>query len=170
MHFGYYGNINTKVSTKIYIDADHPAVPVRGYHYNWYYVKDHKAELCPSPWRVPTEQDFIDLDLAMGGDGENPPAGTFFNDAELVAKYVEEMGFENQAGRFHSGNWSNQRTVNTEGTFTNGGYSSCFPHFFGTPSASLVNTEIICIFGCPNKKISCLYEGNITKQAQLAFS
>jgi len=27
--------------------------------------------------------------------------------------------------------------------------STCFPHFFKTPSITLVNTETICIFGCP---------------------
>ena len=28
-------------------------------------------QLCPYPWRVPTLQDFIDLDIAMGGNGDN---------------------------------------------------------------------------------------------------
>jgi len=27
--------------------------------------------LCPYPWRVPTQQDFSDLDIALGGDGGN---------------------------------------------------------------------------------------------------
>jgi uncharacterized protein (TIGR02145 family) len=34
------------------------------------------ATLCPSPWRVPTGQDFINLDIALGGQGEtNRSAG-----------------------------------------------------------------------------------------------
>jgi hypothetical protein len=28
------------------------------YYYNWPYVHQHAAQLCPSPWRVPTKDDF----------------------------------------------------------------------------------------------------------------
>lgn len=28
------------------------------YYYNWAYVNRHAAELCPSPWRVPSREDF----------------------------------------------------------------------------------------------------------------
>jgi uncharacterized protein (TIGR02145 family) len=41
------------------------------YYYNWAYVIRHAATLCPSPWRVPDSEDFIALDLAMDGTGEN---------------------------------------------------------------------------------------------------
>ncbi|MCL2028590.1 MAG: hypothetical protein FWG79_08935, partial [Bacteroidales bacterium] len=42
-----------------------------GVHYfTWCYVMRYQAQLCPSPWRVPTCQDFINLDVAMGGTGE----------------------------------------------------------------------------------------------------
>jgi len=37
--------------------------------FSWCAVARFADELCPYPWRVPTEQDFIDLDLAMGGTG-----------------------------------------------------------------------------------------------------
>jgi uncharacterized protein (TIGR02145 family) len=45
--------------------------------FSWQAVKDWANELCPYPWRVPTQQDFIDLDRALGGTGFNrtrPPA------------------------------------------------------------------------------------------------
>jgi hypothetical protein len=29
-----------------------------GYYYNWACVENHAGELCPSPWRVPTKEDF----------------------------------------------------------------------------------------------------------------
>jgi hypothetical protein len=28
------------------------------YYYNWLYVNEHSAQLCPAPWRVPTKSDF----------------------------------------------------------------------------------------------------------------
>jgi hypothetical protein len=31
------------------------------YYYNWAYVDTNKTMLCPSPWRMPTEQDFNTL-------------------------------------------------------------------------------------------------------------
>jgi uncharacterized protein (TIGR02145 family) len=40
-----------------------------GYLYNWKCVSDYAAVLCPSPWRVPTGNDFKSLDLALGGTG-----------------------------------------------------------------------------------------------------
>jgi uncharacterized protein (TIGR02145 family) len=41
------------------------------YYYNWSYVYINKDTLCPSPWRVPTKDDFIALDVAFGGSGVN---------------------------------------------------------------------------------------------------
>jgi uncharacterized protein (TIGR02145 family) len=29
------------------------------------------TQLCPPPWRVPSLQDFVELDLNLGGDGAN---------------------------------------------------------------------------------------------------
>lgn len=43
----------------------------RGYLYSWHYVTDHANKLCPSPWRVPTKDDLVNLDKALGGTGEN---------------------------------------------------------------------------------------------------
>jgi uncharacterized protein (TIGR02145 family) len=42
-----------------------------GYLYNRKCVNDYATQLCPSPWRVPTREDFINLDLAFGGDGSS---------------------------------------------------------------------------------------------------
>jgi uncharacterized protein (TIGR02145 family) len=40
-----------------------------GYLYNWKCVVDYATQLCPSPWRVPTQLDFVELDYALGGTG-----------------------------------------------------------------------------------------------------
>ena len=39
--------------------------------FSWCAVIRFQDQLCPAPWRVPTMQDFIDLDLALGGNGQN---------------------------------------------------------------------------------------------------
>jgi uncharacterized protein (TIGR02145 family) len=37
--------------------------------FSWQAVNDYKDELCPDGWRVPEMQDFINLDIALGGTG-----------------------------------------------------------------------------------------------------
>jgi len=41
----------------------------KGSLFSWRAVAEVE-NLCPAPWRVPTRQDFINLDIAMGGTGE----------------------------------------------------------------------------------------------------
>jgi len=41
----------------------------KGDLFSWCAVTRFQNELCPYPWRVPTMQDFIDLDIALGFDG-----------------------------------------------------------------------------------------------------
>jgi len=41
----------------------------KGDLFSWRAVFEFKYELCPYPWRVPTRQDFINLDMALGGGG-----------------------------------------------------------------------------------------------------
>jgi uncharacterized protein (TIGR02145 family) len=59
------------------------------YYYNQHYVNQMAGDLCPAPWRVPTKDDFIALDVAMGGDGENRNGVT---PDWIAAKYVNEWG------------------------------------------------------------------------------
>ena len=60
----------------------------KGYLYSWFYVDLNKAALCPSPWRVPSKDDFIELDLALGGNGTNEQTGN----TTLVNKYISDWG------------------------------------------------------------------------------
>lgn len=39
--------------------------------FSWMAVDKYKEEMCPDGWRVPTTEDFVDLDIALGGDGSN---------------------------------------------------------------------------------------------------
>ncbi|MEA4917216.1 BACON domain-containing protein [Proteiniphilum sp.] len=69
----YDGNNKAADGTLSTFDGEYrDAAPgYRGYLYSWYYVTDHANKLCPSPWRVPTKEDLINLDKALGGTGEN---------------------------------------------------------------------------------------------------
>jgi uncharacterized protein (TIGR02145 family) len=42
----------------------------KGDLFSWRAVAELKDELCPDDWRVPTREDFRNLDIAMGGTGE----------------------------------------------------------------------------------------------------
>ena len=39
--------------------------------FSWEAVNMYKHQLCPEPWRVPTIQDFVDLDIGLGGMGRD---------------------------------------------------------------------------------------------------
>ena len=41
----------------------------KGDLFSWRAVFELRYELCPYPWRVPTREDFINLDRALGGGG-----------------------------------------------------------------------------------------------------
>ena len=58
----------------------------KGSYFSWEAVSQHKDHLCPAPWRVPTHQDFIDLDKALGGDGG------FRTNATIRNRYVTTWG------------------------------------------------------------------------------
>ncbi|MDR0437288.1 MAG: Ig-like domain-containing protein [Bacteroidales bacterium] len=55
--------------------------------FSWCAVVRFQNLLCPAPWRVPTTQDFIDLDIALGGTGFN----TGFNNT-LRNRYFNDWG------------------------------------------------------------------------------
>jgi uncharacterized protein (TIGR02145 family) len=42
-----------------------------GDFFSWCAVVRFQDTLCPAPWHVPSLQDFIDLDIALGGNGKN---------------------------------------------------------------------------------------------------
>ena len=58
--------------------------------FSWCAVVRFREVLCPHPWRVPTEQDFINLDLAMGGNGIN--RSTAMNDPFMTENYIIRWG------------------------------------------------------------------------------
>jgi len=65
------------------IDRSHPGY---GDLFSWCAVMRFSEQLCPYPWRVPTRQDFINLDIALGGGGTN------MSNATLRDRYLNVWG------------------------------------------------------------------------------
>jgi uncharacterized protein (TIGR02145 family) len=65
--------------------------PYKGHLFSWQAVKDYAKVLCPdgNGWRVPTKDDFINLDKALGGTGERR-----YNDETTSNKYLNDWGGE----------------------------------------------------------------------------
>jgi uncharacterized protein (TIGR02145 family) len=56
------------------------------YMYSWLYVQQNAEKMCPAPWRIPTKEDFEELDKALGGNGD------FNKDKALAVKYENRWG------------------------------------------------------------------------------
>jgi len=59
----------------------------RGNLFSWCAVARFAETLCPDGWRVPTKDDFIALNIALGGTGLNRQ-----NSAELRDRHLKEWG------------------------------------------------------------------------------
>jgi len=68
--------------------------------FSWCAVFRFADQLCPYPWRVPTMQDFIDLDIALGGTGYDREHDGTWN---VIDNYISRWG-----GAFggHSNGWA----------------------------------------------------------------
>jgi len=80
----------TNCSNKATYDGEtadcHSNPDYKGDLFSWYAVDSFKNQLCPEGWRVPTKQDFFDLDIALGGTGERNA------DTVLLNKYLNTWG------------------------------------------------------------------------------
>jgi len=61
--------------------------------FTWCAVMRFRDILCPDGWRVPTAQDLITLDIALGGEGLNVNSGSTPSvDERLTERYVPDWG------------------------------------------------------------------------------
>jgi uncharacterized protein (TIGR02145 family) len=67
--------------------ADCRSNPTFGVFFSWCAVTRFAAQLCPAPWRVPTLQDFVNLDKALGGMESNNQ-----NDTTIRDRYLNDWG------------------------------------------------------------------------------
>ncbi|MCL2026940.1 MAG: hypothetical protein FWG79_00470 [Bacteroidales bacterium] len=84
-----------------------------GHYFSWCFVQRYAPQLCPAPWRVPTRQDFVDLDIALhGGTGANRSgtSGTLngVTIANQVVKYIGDEGSSSVAENW-AGDWKGSR-------------------------------------------------------------
>jgi len=83
-HGGYRGSFSR--TDYYFMDCrSNPNFP--GDLFSWCAVIGFGNQLCPEPWRVPTRQDFINLDIALGGNGQ----GCSNNSAHFT-KYINIWG------------------------------------------------------------------------------
>lgn len=59
--------------------------------FSWEAVNLHSAELCPRGWRIPTREDFFDLDIALGGNGSGG-TGDAMAYYDVWGRYLSEWG------------------------------------------------------------------------------
>jgi uncharacterized protein (TIGR02145 family) len=81
----------------------------KGDLFSWCAVNRHAATLCPAPWRVPSRQDFINSDRAMGGTGSTRHNLTF-----VTNNYVNPAVW---GGTFAG--WASSGSLRDVGTFGN---------------------------------------------------
>jgi uncharacterized protein (TIGR02145 family) len=75
------------------------------------------AELCPSPWRLPTKDDFINLDKAFGGSGSSRSETRSWIDQYYVANWGADYGGYGSGSsinnvKSHGYYWSSTETRN----------------------------------------------------------
>ncbi|MCL2412594.1 MAG: hypothetical protein FWC98_00465 [Bacteroidales bacterium] len=78
-----------------FTDSDHFSADCRsnpnspGDLFSWCAVVRFAEQLCPYPWQVPTMQDFIDLDIALGGTGDDRERNNIW---EVIDNYLGHWG------------------------------------------------------------------------------
>ncbi|MCL2028111.1 MAG: fibrobacter succinogenes major paralogous domain-containing protein [Bacteroidales bacterium] len=83
--------------------------------FSWCAVMTHATVLCPDDWRVPTCQDFINLDIALGGTGIDRSG------AAAVRNKLIDVSGTSGAGQFwggaYVGSCSRTGTLTTQGSY-----------------------------------------------------
>jgi uncharacterized protein (TIGR02145 family) len=82
----------------------------KGDLFSWCAVVRFQDTLCPYPWRVPTAQDFIDLDIALGSDGGYHVSRTLDSLENLLVSYFI-WGGEPSGGCYLHGTMKHQGSV-----------------------------------------------------------
>ncbi|MCL2683079.1 MAG: fibrobacter succinogenes major paralogous domain-containing protein [Bacteroidales bacterium] len=79
----------------------------RGSLFSWCAVVRFADQLCPAPWRVPTAQDFVDLDIALGGTGKN-------RIDDRVEEFIRPNYIDRWGGIFGGRAITNQSRINNQ--------------------------------------------------------
>ncbi|MCL2416668.1 MAG: fibrobacter succinogenes major paralogous domain-containing protein [Bacteroidales bacterium] len=105
-----------------------------GHYFSWCAVMRFADELCPAPWRVPSREDFIDLDLNLGGTGANRNVAEGTATGAITLGYFSSTaanspqsrwggarftGLGGQLGAQNSRYWSSTETIGSTGVLNN---------------------------------------------------
>jgi uncharacterized protein (TIGR02145 family) len=124
--------------------------------FSWCAVARFGDVLCPGNWRVPTKEDFVNLDIALGGSGLNRGVGA--TDAVLL-KYLASSGSVNQ---FWNGAFNGM--CSTDGTLTNQGVSAYY-----WSSEEILGTVAYYLFFSNNNSLGNIYpQQTLTKTVGLS--
>jgi len=114
---GTTGNFNADCRQSLHTFNEGRANAITGDLFSWCAVVRFADQLCPYPWRVPTVEDFRDLDLNLGGTG-NTRTGVVngFSLAEQLQWFTSAEGTtsEPQIG----GTWGGARFTGLAGDLT----------------------------------------------------
>ncbi len=126
------------------VDCRNATNGFNGDYFTWCAVMKYADVLCPAPWRVPTKDDFIALDKALGGTGANSQS--------LVAnRYTGTTGSGtaciNGGGTWGGSQFTAHGTTNTGLTSTTSNYwsftqsSSSLMAYYLRYNSSVVNPQ-----------------------------
>ena len=76
---------------RFYTDCRSAGTGWPGDLFSWCAVVRFADVLCPYPWRVPTRQDFINLDVAMGGSGDRREGDLDFVNTNYMTRWGGAM-------------------------------------------------------------------------------
>jgi len=121
--------------------------------FSWQAVYDLRYELCPYPWRVPTLQDFMDLDLALDGRGARQRGNTQRENRGSTPEFVKDAFVNRWGGTlsgvarpdgtlFHQGVWGDfwsisERCENIGFDLSFGALGTVGPQHFGNKADGL---------------------------------
>ena len=97
---GTTGSFNADCRRSLHSTTNRGAAQ-NGDHFSWCAVVRFGDVLCPAPWRVPTQQDFINLDMNMGGNGLNKTViGSAWNDDARTQQLITQAQMDTQLARY----------------------------------------------------------------------
>jgi len=93
----------------------------KGDLFSWCAVARFQDQLCPAPWRVPTQQDFFNLDIALGGNAQDRSE----SESTVRDRFINRWG-----GAFNGGCWETGIIGGSVGIDEAGYYWSITSHYF----------------------------------------
>jgi len=88
------------------VDCRAGTLPQYGHYFTRCMMDQYFNDLCPKPWRVPTRQEFIDLDKGLGYTGVARNIGT-----AVVTRYTSELWGGYTSGRTNGSAMSHEGTT-----------------------------------------------------------